>query len=165
MALRGIKRFVSRFFPEFTFFLLTSGRFFITLLPLNPIVSLPEEKGVDEKKLEHFRSLLNDQLKELMEEAARTVNDMTITEGEFPDPTDRASWESDRNFLLRIRERERNLITKIREALERINEGTFGICERCGEPISEKRLEARPVTTLCIKCKQEQEDLEKRGIQ
>jgi DnaK suppressor protein len=55
------------------------------------------------------------------------------------------------------------LITKITEALERIEEGTFGICERCGEPISEKRLEARPVTTLCIKCKQEQEDLEKRG--
>jgi DnaK suppressor protein len=144
---------------------LTSGWFFITLHYLNPFVSLPEEKGVDEKKREYFKSLLNDQLKELMEEAARTVNDMTITEGEFPDPTDRASWESDRNFLLRIRERERNLITKIREALEKIEEGTFGICERCGEPISEKRLEARPVTTLCIKCKQEQEDLEKRGIQ
>jgi DnaK suppressor protein len=66
--------------------------------------------------------------------------------------------------LLRIRERERRLITKITEALERIEEGTFGICERCGEDISDKRLEARPVTTLCINCKQEQEDLEKRGI-
>jgi DnaK suppressor protein len=121
-------------------------------------------KRVDEKRLEFFRSLLNDQMKELIGEAAKTVNDMTVTEGEFPDPTDRASWESDRNFLLRIRERERKLITKIGEALARIEEGDFGICERCGEEISEKRLEARPVTTLCIKCKEEQEHLERRGI-
>ncbi len=120
---------------------------------------------MNEKKREYYRSLLNEQLKELMEEASKTLSDMTITEGEFADPADRATWESDRNFLLRIRERERKLITKIREALERIEEGTFGICERCEEPISDKRLEARPVTTLCIKCKQEQEDLEKRGIQ
>jgi len=119
---------------------------------------------VDEKRLEFFRSLLNEQMKELIEEAAKTVNDMTVTEGEFPDPTDRASWESDRNFLLKIRERERKLITKIGEALARLEEGAFGICERCGEEISEKRLEARPVTTLCIKCKEEQENLEKRGV-
>lgn len=119
---------------------------------------------MNKKRRQYFESLLNEQLKELMEEAIKTVNDMTVTEGEFPDPTDRASWESDRNFLLRIRERERKLITKIREALERIEEGTFGICELCGEEISEQRLEVRPVTTLCIKCKQEQEDLEKRGI-
>jgi DnaK suppressor protein len=143
---------------------LTSVGFFINLLIFILYSLLTGGKGVDEQRQEHYKSLLNEQLKELMEEAAKTVTDMTITEGEFPDPTDRASWESDRNFLLRIRERERKLITKIREALERIEEGTFGICERCGEPIAEKRLEARPVTTLCIKCKQEQEDLEKRGI-
>jgi DnaK suppressor protein len=121
-------------------------------------------KRVDEKRLEFFRSRLKEQMKELIGEAAKTVNDMTVTEGEFPDPTDRASWESDRNFLLRIRERERKLITKIAEALARIEEGAFGICERCGEEISEKRLEVRPVTTLCIKCKEEQENLERRGI-
>jgi len=119
---------------------------------------------VEEKRLEFFKSLLNEQMKELIGEAAKTVNDMTVTEGEFPDPTDRASWESDRNFLLKIRERERKLITKIGEALARLEEGAFGICERCGEEISEKRLEARPVTTLCIKCKEEQENLEKRGV-
>ena len=119
---------------------------------------------MDEKRLAFFKSRLSEQMKELIGEAVKTVNDMTITEGEFPDPTDRASWESDRNFLLRIRERERKLITKIGEALARIEEGAFGICERCGEEISEKRLEARPVTTLCIKCKEEQENLEKRGI-
>jgi DnaK suppressor protein len=119
---------------------------------------------VEAKRLEFFRSLLYDQMKELIEEASKTVNDMTITEGDFPDPTDRASWESDCNSLLRIRERERKLITKIREALARIEEGSFGVCERCGEQISEKRLEARPVTTLCINCKQEQENMEKRGF-
>lgn len=119
---------------------------------------------MDKEKLEYFRALLNRQMKELIGEAVKTVNDLTISEGDFPDPTDRASWESDRNFLLRIRERERKLIEKIRGALERIDQGIFGICERCGEEISEKRLEARPVTTLCINCKQEQEDQEKRGV-
>jgi DnaK suppressor protein len=144
---------------------LTSDGFFITLLIFILYTLLTGGKRVDDERREHYKSLLNEQLKELVEEAAKTVNDLTVTDGEFPDPTDRASWESDRNFLLRIRERERKLITKITEALERIEEGTFGICERCGEAISEKRLEVRPVTTLCIKCKQEQEDLEKRGIQ
>src|SRR4030042_4283298 len=112
-------------------------------------------KRLDEKRREFFRSLWNEQMKELIEEAGKTVNDMTITEGEFPDPTDRASWESDRNFLLRIRERERKLITKIAEALARIEEGAFGICERCGEEISEKRLGARPVKTPSHRCQEE----------
>ena len=65
--------------------------------------------------------------------------------------------ESDRNFTLRIRDRERKLIGKIREALERIDEGTFGTCDDCGEDISVKRLKARPVTTQCIDCKTEEE--------
>ncbi|HEU0265770.1 MAG TPA: RNA polymerase-binding protein DksA, partial [Geobacterales bacterium] len=80
----------------------------------------------------------------------------------FPDPNDRASQESDRTFELRIRDRERRLLAKIREALERIDDGTFGICEECGEEISEPRLRARPVTTLCIDCKMEEERQEKR---
>jgi DnaK suppressor protein len=82
-------------------------------------------------------------------------------DGDFPDPTDRASLESDRNFLLRIKDRERKLIQKVKEALDRIDNGTFGICESCGRPISEKRLMARPVTTLCIECKTEREDQER----
>jgi DnaK suppressor protein len=90
---------------------------------------------------------------------------MTDSKENFPDPTDRAAMESDRNFLLRIRDRERKLISKIREALERIDEGTYGICESCGEDISEQRLKARPVTTLCIDCKKRQEANEKaRGL-
>ena len=97
--------------------------------------------------------------------AGRTVAGMTDQGDAFPDPTDRASMEADRNFTLRIRDRERKLITKIQEALARLEEGTFGICEECGEDISLERLEARPVTTLCIACKKKQENDEKlRGV-
>ena len=88
---------------------------------------------------------------------------MTDEKTNVPDPTDRASLESDRNFELRIRDRERKLINKIREALQRIDDGEFGECEECGDDISEARLKARPVTTLCIECKTEQERKEKIG--
>lgn len=117
---------------------------------------------MDNEKLEYFRKLLTDRLDALLSEAAKTVNDLTDDEESFPDPTDRASVESDRNFLLRIRDRERKLIMKIREALKRIDNGTYGICEECGEEISEQRLMARPVTTLCIDCKTSQEEDERR---
>ena len=80
----------------------------------------------------------------------------------FPDPTDRASLESNRNFTLRIRDRERKLIVKIKEALTRIDDGTYGNCEECGEKIGRERLEARPVTTLCIDCKSLQEAQERK---
>jgi DnaK suppressor protein len=79
----------------------------------------------------------------------------------YADPTDRASAESDRTFTLRLRDRDRKLIKKIEEALERIENGTFGICEACGEEIGIARLKARPVTTLCIECKSKQEEDEK----
>lgn len=79
----------------------------------------------------------------------------------YPDMTDQASAETDQNFVLRLREREQKLMKKIDEALERISQGTFGICESCGSEISLKRLEARPVTTLCIECKTRQEAEEK----
>lgn len=79
----------------------------------------------------------------------------------LPDLGDQASAEADQNFTLRLREREQKLLKKIEEAIERINEGTFGICESCGGEISVKRLKARPVTTLCIECKTKQEAEEK----
>lgn len=117
------------------------------------------------KKKEYFKNLLGQRLNELLEEANRTVSGMTDQEDNFPDPTDRATLESDRNFTLRIRDRERRLIGKIHEALERLEDGTFGICESCGEEISEERLKARPVTTLCIECKTKQENDERlRGL-
>ncbi|MEJ5378326.1 MAG: RNA polymerase-binding protein DksA [bacterium] len=117
---------------------------------------------MDAQKREFFRKLLNERLEALLNDAARTVTNMTDDEESFPDPTDRASVESDRNFMLRIRDRERKLISKIREALDRIDKGTYGICEECGEEISEQRLLARPVTTLCIDCKTSQEEDERR---
>jgi DnaK suppressor protein len=79
----------------------------------------------------------------------------------FPELGDQASAEIDRNFTLRLRDRERKLLKKIEEALEQIDSGTYGICEICGQEISLKRLEARPVTTMCIDCKTEQEEEEK----
>jgi len=114
-------------------------------------------------KLEEFRQLLQEQMDQLLREADKTVSEMTDEKTNFPDPTDRASLESDRNFELRIRDRERKLISKIREALDRIEAGEFGECEDCGDLISEARLKARPVTTLCIECKTEQERQEKIG--
>jgi len=117
------------------------------------------------KKKEYFKKLLNERLEELLKEANKTVSGMTLHKENLPDPTDRASLESNRNFTLRIRDRERKLIAKIKEALERIENGSYGICEECGEEISEARLKARPVTTLCIECKKKQEQDEKlRGI-
>ncbi|KAF0122013.1 MAG: DnaK suppressor protein [bacterium] len=116
---------------------------------------------MDKERLAYFKDLLNDKLGTLLQEAEKTVSGMTDEEETFPDPTDRAAMESDRNFLLRIRDRERRLILKIKAALERIDENTFGICEVCGEEISEKRLKVRPVTTLCIDCKTREEAEEK----
>jgi DnaK suppressor protein len=116
---------------------------------------------MDKERLEYFRGLLRQQLDDLISEAEKTLVKMTDKEENFPDPTDRASLESDRNFLLRIKERERKLILKIKEALKRIDDGTFGICEICGDEITEERLRARPVTTLCIECKMKEEAKEK----
>ena len=116
---------------------------------------------MDKKKLEEFRTLLVKRFRELLADAEKTVSGMTGEKANFPDPTDRAFLESDRNFLLRIRDRERKLLLKIRDALKRIEDGSFGVCEICGKDISEKRLKARPVTTLCIECKEEQEAREK----
>ncbi|OHB24830.1 MAG: RNA polymerase-binding protein DksA [Desulfuromonadaceae bacterium GWC2_58_13] len=118
---------------------------------------------MNKEKLEEFRQLLQSQIDSLLREADKTVLEMTDEKTNFPDPTDRASLESDRNFELRIRDRERKLIGKIQEALERITEGDFGVCESCGEDIGEARLRARPVTTLCIDCKTEQERQERIG--
>ncbi|NJD89980.1 MAG: RNA polymerase-binding protein DksA [Geobacter sp.] len=116
---------------------------------------------MNQDKIEYFRQVLHDEMRNLLGEAGKTVSEMTADNVNFPDPTDRATQESDRNFELRIRDRERKLINKIKEALERIDQGEFGVCELCGEEISEGRLKARPVTTLCIDCKIEEERKEK----
>ncbi len=119
---------------------------------------------MDKRELAYFKELLTERLEDLLSEAEKTANGMNKTNEEaFPDPTDRATLETDRNFLLRIRDRERKLIIKIKEALAKIEEGTFGICEECGEEISVERLKVRPVTTLCIACKTKAEAEEKKS--
>jgi DnaK suppressor protein len=122
---------------------------------------LEKQTTLKQEKMETYKALLTQKINELLSEAGKTVSEMTNGKENYPDPNDRASLESDRNFELRIRDRERKLIMKMQEAIKRIEEGVFGICEVCGGQISEKRLMARPVTTLCIDCKTKQEKMEK----
>jgi DnaK suppressor protein len=116
---------------------------------------------MEQQDLEFFRTHLKELLEDIQQKGRETLDDMTGDAENFADPADRASHESDRSFTLRLRDRERKLIRKIQEALNRIEEGNFGICEECGEDISVKRLKARPVTTLCIRCKSRQEEDER----
>jgi DnaK suppressor protein len=117
------------------------------------------------EKKEHFQKLLSRRLDELLTETNETASGMTDVRDQSPDPLDRASTESDTSFAFRLKAREGNLIRKIEDALSRLEDGTFGICEECGEEISGGRLQARPITTLCIKCKDKQEADEKiRGL-
>jgi DnaK suppressor protein len=120
-----------------------------------------KELIVEKKDIENFREVLTNHLEELLSHADNTVSGMTAPKENFPDPTDRASLEADRNFMLRIRDRENKLIKKIKEALDRIEDDTYTICEKCGEDISLARLKARPVTTHCIDCKTKEEAAER----
>ena len=104
---------------------------------------------MEQKDIEYFRTLLNNMLEEAQHKGDSTLEDLTDSNELFADPADRASAESDRAFTLRIRDRERRLIRKIQAAIQRLDEGTYGICEDCGEDISIPRLKARPVTKLC----------------
>ncbi|MFN3740689.1 MAG: TraR/DksA C4-type zinc finger protein [Thermodesulfovibrionales bacterium] len=107
-----------------------------------------------------IKSQLLNQKKILLGEAGATLNNMPAAIL-YPDLGDQAGMEIERNFLLRLRGREQKLLKKIDEALERIDNGTFGLCEICGREIDLKRLMARPVTTMCIECKTEQEEEER----
>jgi len=102
------------------------------------------------RELNLFKKLLNRRLEELLMEAERTKDQVKETEEPSPDPLDQASNVFDRDFLLRLRDRERKLMLKIKEALERIENGTFGICEVCGQNLSQKRLRSSPMAILCI---------------
>ena len=115
-----------------------------------------------DNKLLAIKKKLMKQRTELLSEAEATLTSTISKEQEsFPDPTDQAVAELDNSFLLKLRGREQKLLKKIDEALSRIDGGTYGVCESCGGQISAKRLEARPVTTLCIECKTRQEEEEK----
>src|SRR5262245_20785660 len=116
----------------------------------------------ESKKYDEIRKDLEKQKTGLLAEAGEIITS-GISPGteNFPDLGDQATAETDQNFILRLKEREQKLLKKIDEALDRITNGTFGICESCGQEIGFKRLKARPVTTLCIDCKTQQEAEEK----
>lgn len=116
---------------------------------------------MEPEKIEELRAQLNKMLEDILRKGEETIEDMTVALEVYADPADRATAESDRSFTLRLRDRERKLIKKVQEAIQRMDDGTFGECEECGEEIGFARLMARPVTTLCIKCKSKQEEEEK----
>jgi DnaK suppressor protein len=118
---------------------------------------------VRKRDLEKFRKILLEQRDQLVGNAKRAISgDIHLDPDDFPDEMDAASSEINLAFTGRLRERERHLLAKIEQALEKIEASTFGQCENCGEEIGLKRLEARPVAELCIDCKSEQERLERR---
>ena len=122
-----------------------------------------KEKFMNAKMKEYFRRILINWKDELLKESSQTLNNLQNDENSAKsDLTDRPSDEIDRTFELRTRDRERKLINKIEAALNRIEEGTYGYCEETGEPISLKRLQARPVATLGIEAQENHEKAEKR---
>lgn len=112
------------------------------------------------KIIQKIKQDLLSQRESLLKEAEETLSNLP-SELNFPDMGDQATAEADRNFMLRLRDRERMLLKKIEETIERIDNGPYGICEECENEIGIKRLEARPVTTLCIDCKTRQEEEER----
>ena len=117
------------------------------------------------KKRDFLRKLLNGQLEELLGKNSHTAGSVADTTEKSQDFTDQATQESDMDFSIHMKERDSRLVAKIKEALERIEDGTYGICEECGQTISEERLKVRPVTTMCVKCKKKQENDERlRGL-
>ena len=121
-----------------------------------------EGTGLKKKDLKRFRDILLTRKKDILRNAQRTLSeDMTLESDDLPDEMDLASSEYLQSFTFRLRGREKVFLDKIQKAIERIDDGSFGACEECGEKISVKRLEARPETTLCIRCKEDQERVEK----
>jgi DnaK suppressor protein len=105
------------------------------------------------REVQRYRGLLEAQLASLVGQGERAVHEMVDGESADPDPNDRATVEEERNWALRLRDRDRKLMSKIQGALERLDAGTFGKCASCGGPIGAARLRARPVTDLCFDCK------------
>jgi len=121
-----------------------------------------KEKIMNSKLKEYFRQKLVNWKKDLLKESSQTLNNLQNENEAKPDITDRASEEIDRSFELRTRDRERKLINKIDAALQRIEDGSYGYCDETGDPISIKRLEARPVATLSLEAQEMHEKAEKR---
>lgn len=133
----------------------------MTKLPKN-YKPTQKEKFMNAKMKEYFRQKLENWKQDLLKESSQTLNNLQNENEAKPDITDRASEEIDRSFELRTRDRERKLINKIDAALQRIEDGSYGYCDETGDPISIKRLEARPVATLSLEAQEMHEKAEKR---
>jgi DnaK suppressor protein len=117
---------------------------------------------MEDERLKFFEDLLNERLNSLLVAAGSNIGDLTSEREQAADTIDIAAMESNRDFKLRLADRERRLVKKLRQAIRRIQDGEYGECVACGEDISERRLMARPVATHCIDCKTEAESLERR---
>ena len=126
-----------------------------------PAVSSPAiapAKALTKKELQKFREILEDKRRGVLDRARKTLTeDMTLDPSDLPDEMDLASAEYSQSFEFRMRGRDKSLLSKLDLAIKKIDDGTFGTCESCEEPIGKKRLEARPETSLCIRCKEDQE--------
>jgi len=129
---------------------------------VKPYVAKRGEQYMSKEQLDHFRQILSNWKRDLMEEVDRTVSHMKDEAANFPDPNDRATQEEEFSLELRTRDRERKLIRKIEEAIQRIEDGSYGYCLETGEQIGIKRLEARPVATLSIEAQERRERREKQ---
>nr|WP_322107928.1 RNA polymerase-binding protein DksA [uncultured Steroidobacter sp.] len=129
---------------------------------VKPYIPRRGEQYMNKEQLEHFRQILNNWKRDLMQEVDRTVLHMKDEAANFPDPNDRATQESEFSLELRTRDRERKLIRKIEEAIKRIEDGSYGYCVETGEEIGIKRLEARPVATLCVEAQERRERRERQ---
>ena len=121
-----------------------------------------EDEYLTEEQLKTLKGILEEQLEALLSQSREELNELVEARELDPDPLDLAVSESNRDFTLRLADRERKLVSKIRHALERIGSGEYGACETCGDPITFGRLMARPVATQCIDCKTEAEQVERR---
>jgi DnaK suppressor protein len=139
----------------------------MTLPRIAAAAPVPEERvsittTISKAQLQRFRKLLEDKRDDIIKKAKETLEeDMALDTNDLPDEMDLASSEYLQSFTFRLRGREKSFLDKINKALERIENNSFGMCEECGDEISVKRLEARPETTLCIRCKEDQERAEK----
>ena len=116
---------------------------------------------MSDEQLSHFREILLNWKRELMEEVDRTIHHLQDEPSNFPDPNDRATQESEFGLELRTRDRERKLLRKIDSALARVEDGSYGFCEETGEEIGLRRLEARPIATLCLEAQERHEMTER----
>ena len=140
----------------------TNNKDLYSFLTFKPYKASKGEKYMSSKQVSHFKLILLEWKKQLMKEADKTVRHMQQDSSKLSDPNDAATQEEEFRLELRTRDRERKLINKIDQALQRVEDGSYGYCEETGEPISIKRLEARPVATLSLEAQEMHEKAEKR---